>query len=160
MNNEQFGRLSTACFCSSTGCCVCSLITSHSKSRVGPKRQDVTCNSSLITFFLIPPPPTTTPLFFIPWQVLGSKAASNVFVLIRLGPQKGIRSADWALLDGSAVKRSPLKYPLCASGFYGLDVNSISWLLAESLATLISSREGTNSSSAEKKKGGELCFTF
>lgn len=77
-----------------------------------------------------------------------------MFVLIRLGPQKGIRSADWALLDGSAVKRSPLKYPLCASGFYGLDVNSISWLLAESLATLISSREGTNSSSAEKKKGG------
>lgn len=41
-----------------------------------------------------------------------------MFVLIRLGPQKGTRSADWALLDGSAVKRSPLEYPLCALGFF------------------------------------------
>lgn len=83
-----------------------------------------------------------------------------MFVLIRLGPQKGTHFADWALLDGTAVKRSPLKYPLCAFGFYGLDVNSISWLLAESPSTLISLHEGTNSSSAERKGRRGLCFTF
>lgn len=84
-----------------------------------------------------------------------------MFVLIRLGPQKATHSADWALLDGTAVKRSPLKYPLCAFAFYGLDVNSISWLLAESPATLISPFEGTNSLSAGRKKGARsFCFTF